>query len=70
MSEVIKVKVWGKYRRAQVLAVGTKRVRVRILAYELCQGLTDLWTLDLSEIRKADLPLIESLRKEYSTLDR
>ena len=63
MATIIKVRVWGKYRKAQVLAVGEKAVRVRLLAYELCQGLSDRHTVGIRQVRKADLPVLEALRQ-------
>lgn len=60
MLTTIKVKIWGKYRLCELLVAGAKRVSVRILDYERVINMPQQMTLDRSQVRKADMPIVQA----------
>ena len=65
---IIKAKVYGNYRRCELLATGRDRktgealVRVRVLYADLPWGCTSECWIPYDQVRKADRPTVETFR--------
>jgi hypothetical protein len=58
---IVKVKIWGRYRKSDLIGATGNRVQVRVLAYELVQTMPEMHSVSLSQVRKSDQPAVLAL---------
>jgi hypothetical protein len=55
---LIKVKIQGRYRQCEVLGSNYNYLVVRVLAYEIVQGMSERYDVPLELVRKQDQQLV------------